>query len=94
MTVGGDRLDAYQDIHSPAVSITDAKLHLNSTILDARWGALYVTADIKDFFLNLTMPIFQYMCLHQCYIPQVILDKYSLNDDFFDSKGYVYLEIQ
>jgi hypothetical protein len=34
MTVGRDRLDAYQDVCSPApVGVTDTKLHLNSVIL-------------------------------------------------------------
>jgi hypothetical protein len=32
MTVGGDKLDAFQDVRSPAVGILDTKLHLNSTI--------------------------------------------------------------
>jgi hypothetical protein len=52
MTVGGDRLDAYQDVHSPAVGIIDTKLHLNSNISDAADGARYCTGDIKDFFLS------------------------------------------
>jgi hypothetical protein len=50
MTVGGDRLDAFQDVRSPAVSIVDTKLHLNSTISDAHRGARYCTGDLKDFF--------------------------------------------
>jgi hypothetical protein len=36
MTVGGDKLDAYKDVRSPSVGITDTKLHLNSTISDAK----------------------------------------------------------
>jgi hypothetical protein len=48
MTVGGDKLDAYQDVCSPAVGITDLKLHLNSTISDAKHGACYCTGDLKD----------------------------------------------
>jgi hypothetical protein len=51
MTVGGDRLDAYQYVRSPAVGITDTKLHINSTISDAKDGARYCTGDLKDFFL-------------------------------------------
>jgi hypothetical protein len=35
MTIGGDRLEAFQDVRSPAVGIVDTKLHLNSTISDA-----------------------------------------------------------
>ena len=58
MTVVGDHLDTYQDVCSPAVGITDTKLHINSTILDAHKGVRYCTTDLKDFFLNLVMKIF------------------------------------
>ena len=87
MTVDADLLDAFQDIHSPAVGIMDTKIHLNSTISDASHGAQYCTCDIKDFFLSSTMPIFQYMCLHCQYVTQEIMDEYNLFEDFFDSKG-------
>ena len=36
MTVGGNHLDAYQDVRSPVVSTLDAKLHINSKISDAQ----------------------------------------------------------
>ena len=39
MTAGGDRLDCPYDVSSPAVSMTNAKLHINSTISDAHRGA-------------------------------------------------------
>jgi hypothetical protein len=94
MTVGGDRLDAYQDVRSPAVGITDTKLHINSAISDAKNGARYCTGDLKDFFLCSIMKIFQYMRVHRRYIPQEILDAYALDDTHFDSKGYAYLEIR
>jgi hypothetical protein len=94
MTVGGDRLDAYQDVRSPAVGLIDTKLHLNSVISDAHRGARYLTADLKDFFLQSLMQIFQYMRVHRRYLPQEIIDEYSLTDDYFDSKGYVYVEIR
>jgi hypothetical protein len=94
MTVGGDKLDAYQDVRSPAVGITDTKLHLNSTISDAKHGARYCTGDLKDFFLVSEMKIFQYMRVHRRYVPREVIDEYGLTDDYFDSKGYVYLEIR
>jgi hypothetical protein len=53
MRVGGDRLDAYQDVRSPAVGISDTKLHINSTISDAKDGARYCTGDLKDFSSSL-----------------------------------------
>jgi hypothetical protein len=50
MTVGGDCLDAYQDVRSPAVGVIDTKLHLNSVISDAHLGARYCTGDLKGLF--------------------------------------------
>jgi len=94
MTVGGNRLDTYQDVRSPAVSTLDAKLDINSTISDAHKGARYCTADIKDFFLCSTMQVYQYMRIHQCYIPPEVLDEYNLTSEHFDSKGFVYLKIR
>ena len=94
MTVGGDHLDAYQDVRSPAVSIIDTKLHINSTISDAKHGARYCTADLKDFFLTSDMKFFQYIHIHQWYLPQEVIDACALTDAYFDSKGYVYLEIR
>lgn len=94
MTVGGDRLDAYQDVRSPAVGITDTKLHLNSTISDAKHGARYCTGDLKDFFLASNMKIYQYMRVHRRYLPAEVIAEYSLTPAHFDSKGYVYLEIR
>ena len=94
MTVGGDRLDAFQDVRSPAVSIVDAKLHLNSTISDAKNGARYCTADLKDFFLTSDMKIYQYMRIHRRYVTPEVIAEHALTDAHFDSKGYLYLEIR
>jgi hypothetical protein len=94
MTVGGDKLDTFQDDRSPAVGITDTKLHINSTISDAKHGARYCTGNLKDFFLVSDMPIFQYMRVHRKYVTNEILDEYGLTDEYYDSRGYVYLEIR
>jgi hypothetical protein len=93
MTVGGNLLDVAFDVRSPAVSLLDMKLHLNSVISDAKNGARYCTADLKDFFLQSTMKIFQYMRIHRRYLPQEIINEYTLTDDYFDAKGFVYVEI-
>ena len=94
MTVGGDKLDAYQDVRSPAVDLTDMKIHLNSTISDAKNGARYCTGDLKDFFLVSDMPVYQYMRVHRKYITPEIMEEYGLTAAFFDSKGYIYIEIR
>jgi hypothetical protein len=94
MTVGGNLLDAYQDVRSPAVSLLDAKLHFNSVISDAKRGARYCTGDIKDFFLQSLMTIYQYMKIHRKYLPDEVISEYNLTPAHFDSKGYCYLEIR
>jgi hypothetical protein len=38
--------------------------------------------------------IFKLEIVHRRYLPQEIIDEYSLTDDYFDSKGYVYVEIR
>jgi hypothetical protein len=78
MMVGGDKPHACQDIHSPAVGVTDAKVHLNSTILDAKHGACCCTGDLKDFFLVSEMKIFQCMRVHRRHVPQEVIDKHQL----------------
>ena len=94
MTVGGDRLDAYQDVRSPAISLVDTKLHLNSVISDAKDGARYCTGDLKDFFLVSDMKVFQYMRIHRKYVTPEIFEEYNLTEDHFDSKGFCYVEIR
>ena len=94
LVVGGDKLSTHLDICSPAISVVDTKLHLNSTIPDASRGARYATADIKDFFLQSPMRQFQYMRVHKRYIPPEIRTEYTLMDTHYNSNNYIYLEIR
>ena len=72
MTAGGDRLDCRYDVSSRAVSMTNSKLHINSTISNAHKGARYIGIDITNFYLVNGMPYYQYMCIHLSKIPQEI----------------------
>jgi len=47
MTVGCDRFGYPEDLMSPATSILDIKIHLNSTISDEKKDEKYVRKDIK-----------------------------------------------
>jgi hypothetical protein len=94
MTVGGDRLIVDFDVRSPAISMLDMKLHINSVISDAKHGARYCTADLKDFFLQSFMKVYQYMRIHRRYLPQAIIDEYKLTPEHFDTNGYIYMEIR
>jgi hypothetical protein len=51
LTVGGDKLPYDDDAGSPAASLLESKLIINSTISDADKGARFLTADLKDNFL-------------------------------------------
>ena len=48
--------------------------------------------DVKNFYLNTPMKVFEYMYLPISIIPQEIIDKYNLRDLAED--GWVYIEIQ
>jgi len=72
MTAGGDRLDYPDDPSSPAVSILNTKIHINSTISDAKKGARYMTMDIKKIYLGTPMEFFQYIRVPQRFIPSEI----------------------
>ena len=49
LTVGGDLLECPYDAASPAASLIETKLIINSTISDAHKGARFMAADLKDF---------------------------------------------
>ena len=56
LTVGGDRLQYPDDTASPAATLLETKLLLNSTISQSANGVRFMTMDIKDFFLQTIMP--------------------------------------
>ena len=49
LIVGGDRLEYPDNSASPAVSLLETKLLLNSTISQSSKGCKFMTMDIKDF---------------------------------------------
>ena len=59
--VGGDKLDYPNDSLSPADSMIDTKLMVNSVISDANKGARFLVDDLKDFFLGSNMTNPEYM---------------------------------
>jgi hypothetical protein len=93
MTAGGDKVNYPGDASSPTVSMMDSKLHINSTISDAKHGARHLGLDIKDYFLGTPMAYFQYMRVSPLVIPREVW-----NDPRYDiqvnADGYVYLEIR
>ena len=76
-TVGGNLLDYVDYPSSPAASLLDIKIHINSTISDAHQGARYATADIENFYLNNPMSTYRYMRIALKDIPDEIITEYN-----------------
>ena len=51
LTVGGDKIDCPYDAGSSAASLLEKKLILKITISDAKKGARFLSAELKDHFL-------------------------------------------
>ena len=69
LTVGGYCLDCPDNTYSPAASLLETKLLLNSTISDAHLGARFMTMDLKYFFLATPMARSEYMHINSKYFP-------------------------
>jgi len=93
LTVGGDRLDYNYDAGSPAASILETKLTINSVISDAHKGARFMGADLKDFFLASPMKEPEYMRIHSRFFPADIHAQYDIGSKIA-ADGYVYIRIK
>lgn len=67
LIIEGDRLDYEGDSVSPAATILDTKLILNSVISDCDKGAHFLTLDLKDHFLQTLMKDPEFMRIHSKY---------------------------
>jgi hypothetical protein len=93
LTVGGDKLPYDDDAGSPAASLLETKLILNSTISDADKGARFLTADLKDHFLASPMKDPEFMRIKYKYFPAAIRQQYDL-ERFVSSDDYIYIRIK
>jgi hypothetical protein len=71
----------------------DAKIHINSTISDAKHGARHLGLDIKNYYLGTPMEYYEYLRVPTSVIPQEVWDgpRYDIH---VANDGYVYLEIR
>ena len=92
MVVGGNSLSYDEDPGSPAASLLEIKLLINSTISDADKGARFFSCVLKDFFLKTFMSNLEYIKLLLKNIPHDIIDKYDLQK--IQHNGYVYAKIK
>ena len=93
LVVGGDKLPYPNDASSPAASLLETKILLNSTISDAKNGARFMAADLKDFFLASPMDSPEFMKIPLKHIPEDIITTYNLRN-LVTSDGYVYVKIK
>jgi hypothetical protein len=93
LTVGGDKLECKYDAGSPAASLLESKLIINSTISDAHQGARFLSADLKDHFLASPMEETEYMRIHSKYFLDDMREQYDINN-LIDADGYVYVKIK
>ena len=93
LTVGGDRLTYESDAASPAASLLETKLLINSVISQSARGCRFMTLDIKDFFLQTDMEDCEYMRIHSKYFMPDIRTKYKINE-LISTDGYVYCRIK
>ena len=91
LTLGGDVLEYEGNASSPAASLLEAKLLLNSVISDAHLGAKFMSIDLKDFFLQSILEEPEYIRIHGKYFVGEIRKKYHI-DDIIAPDGYVYCE--
>ena len=91
LTIGGDVLDYYGDASSPAASLLETKLLINSVISTP--GARFMSMDLKDHFLCTPMLNPECMKIPYKYFPgDDIKEKYEL--DKLVQDGYVYCKIK
>ena len=93
LTVGGDRLEYESDAGSPAASLVETKMTLNSVVSDAHRGARFMVADLKDFFLGTKMKDPEYMRIHYKYFPADVRAQYDLENKVA-ADGYIYVRIK
>ena len=73
LTFGGYKLAYDGDPSSPAISLLNLKIHLNSVISNARNGAHYLMAYMINYNLNSPMANYQYMRIHLKDIPNEVV---------------------
>ena len=93
LVAGGDKLEYESDPSSPAASILETKILINSVISEIDKNAHFMTLDLKDFFLASPMERPEYMKLLYKHIPDDIRQRYNL-DKLVAQDGYIYVKIK
>ena len=89
----GDQLQYPDNTASPAATLLETKLLLNSTIFQSANGARFVTLDVKDFFLQTLMERPEYIKINSKYFLQDVRNTYNINN-IVHNYGYIYYRIK
>ena len=95
LTICSEKLEYFDETDSPAASLLETKLILNSTISDAHKGARFMSLDLKDHFLqsDLSPGQREYVGIYSKYFDKEFRLLYDIDDKISDD-GFVYCEIQ
>eukprot|EP00978_Attheya_sp_CCMP212_P040157 scaffold216216_cov26-Attheya_sp.AAC.1 len=72
LTAGGNLIDYPGNVSTPTANIKTIKTHWNSV------GSKYMCVDIKDFYLNNDMEIYEYIRIPVEMIPEEFIRAYNL----------------
>ena len=75
-TVGGNQIDYAGDVSTKTADLTTVKVFFNSVISTP--NGRFMTADLKDFYLETPMDEYEYMRIPVSIIPEDIMSKYNL----------------
>ena len=78
LTVGGDRSHYPLCVSTPTSHVSTSKILFNCVISTP--GAIFITMDIKNFYLVTPMKRPEYMCLPINILPQEIIDQYKFKN--------------
>ena len=81
-TAGGDRILYPGDVSNYTANLETVKILLHGTISDRKKDGttVFVTADIKDFYLNTPLDRPEYVKIPVTFFSKDVLDKYSLHE--------------
>jgi hypothetical protein len=91
LTEGGNRIDYPSNKSTPTANLTTAKLLINSKISTP--GAIFLGINLANFYLNTSLPNYEYMRLRLDIIPEEIILAYNLCN-IVDPDGWVYIKIR
>ena len=91
ITIGGNRISYPSNCGMPMANMLTTNVLLDSVI--STKGAIFMTIDIKDLYLNTPMDHPKYMQHKVAEIPDNFIALYNLNQ-LTTTKGYIYVLIQ